>query len=157
MANKHVFLALTAMVGMFCNAAFAQTSCSCATQQVTNGSGAGSQNLTDALTGRTVCVAKAGGGWENQEEHVAGGTLRDYKKGPTDPVDPSETVGTWSISGTGASTSVTHNYGSQSYTWFACTTKSNGKPVTGDPISFCSSATGSSVVNATLKAIGSGC
>src|SRR5882672_137722 len=34
-----------------------------------------------------------------QEEHRVGGQLWDYKKGPSDPVDPSEQVGSWEIQG----------------------------------------------------------
>lgn len=30
---------------------------------------------------------------------MAGGSLQDYKKGPGHAVDPSKTVGTWSVSG----------------------------------------------------------
>lgn len=61
------------------------------------------------LSGNTICVAKAGGGWESQEQHytpVSGvGQLWDYKLGPTSPtnqVDPSKQLGTWKqTTGTG--------------------------------------------------------
>jgi len=66
--------------------------------------------LTSLLSGNTVCVSNGSGGWENQEEHVSGGALVDYKKGPGDNVDPTKQVGTWSVSGTDASTVVNYNY-----------------------------------------------
>lgn len=66
--------------------------------------------VANALSGKTVCAISGSQKW--QEYHQAGGTLIDYKKGPSDPVDPTKTVGSWSTSGTGANSVVTHNYGS---------------------------------------------
>lgn len=65
------------------------------------------------LTGQTVCVpAVTVPNMTWQELHQAGGALVDYKRGPTNPVDPSETVGTWSLSGTDSrAVFVVHNYG----------------------------------------------
>jgi hypothetical protein len=52
--------------------------------------------LSTLLTGKTVCAIKNNGDkW--QEEHHLNGDLLDFKKGPTDPVDPSKIVGNWSI------------------------------------------------------------
>jgi hypothetical protein len=55
-----------------------------------------------------------------QEEHLGGEQLWDYKLGPESPtnkVDFRRQVGTWTISGTGANTRLTHTYGSTPYTW----------------------------------------
>jgi hypothetical protein len=130
----------------------AQAQCSCATNQVTNSAAA--QNLSLALAGNTVCVAKGGGRWQNQEWHQggpAGGALIDFKKGPTDPIDPTKGVGTWSISGADEDTRVTYSYvpaGVGSYA--VCSSKSQPGP--GDTIGFCANTTSSSTIAATLQA-----
>ena len=80
----------------------AMAACSTPATQVTDGA------LTTLLSGNTVCAMRGGDRW--QEEHHAGGVLIDYKKGPTDAVDPTKQVGTWAVSGTGAGTTVTYNY-----------------------------------------------
>jgi len=51
--------------------------------------------LESTVNGRTVCATGANGSW--QEEHRSDGVLRDYKKGPGDPVDPQKQVGTWQL------------------------------------------------------------
>lgn len=103
-------------------------------------------NLTTLLSGKTVCVpsTKPGWTWEWQELHQAPNILVDYKKGPADPVDPSKTVGTWTISAnqSGQRAVVTHQYlGGQSYTY---TVWNNGNGTH----SFCEGAT---EVVATIK------
>lgn len=151
-----VRIILLASVATLALATGARAQCSCATQQVTN-SPTGAQNLSLALSGNTVCVAKGGGGWQNQELHSGGpasGSLIDYKKGPSDPIDPTSTVGTWSISGTGTSTSVTYSYPSGSTgTYAVCSAQSQPGP--GATIGFCPDNNSSSVITATLLA-GSG-
>ena len=70
--------------------------------------------LTTLLSGKTVCVPDATpASWKWQEYHQAGGDLVDYKKGPSDTIDPSEKVGTWAVSGNtnGQRARVTHDYG----------------------------------------------
>ena len=79
-------------------------------------------NLTDLLSGKTVCVGgctetiKVDGVptevdiWCSQELHAAGGILSDYKKGPGDPVDPPTDLGTWAVTNQGANTIVTYEY-----------------------------------------------
>lgn len=79
--------------------------------------------LRTLLQGNTVCVpvvTVATMDW--QELHQAGGDLVDYKRGPGHPVDPSEKVGTWRITGdvgsSGDGAYVTHAYtGGSSYTY----------------------------------------
>jgi len=69
------------------------------------------------LAGKTVCAARAPDTW--QEFHQSGGTLIDYKKGPSDPVDPTAPVGSWSASATAGT--VTYNYtGDGTYTYSVC-------------------------------------
>lgn len=75
------------------------------TTQGTNGT-----TLSALLTNNTVCVGSAGN-WQAQEYHQSGGNLIDFKKGASDPVDPTASVGSWSLSGTGTAARVNYNYG----------------------------------------------
>ena len=104
-------------------------------------------DLSALLTGKTVCVPtnKPGWTWESQEIHQAPNILVDYKKGPSDPVDPSKQVGTWAVTGNqgGQRAVVEYSYtGGQSY---AFTVWRNGNSGTH---SFCTSST---EVVATIK------
>ena len=79
--------------------AHAQQNCSCGSGQRV----APDTKIAALLGGKTVCASlSATEQW--QEYHVgnstAGGDLIDYKKGPSDAVDPTEKVGTWSTTGT---------------------------------------------------------
>lgn len=65
--------------------------------------------VASAISGKTVCATLGGQKW--QEYHHPGGSLIDYKRGPSHPIDPTKTVGTWGTSGTGANSQVTYNYG----------------------------------------------
>jgi len=103
--------------------------------------------LTTLIAGNTVCATRGGEQW--QEQHRGGplaGALYDYKKGPSDPVDPTKQVGNWSI----AVDNVTYAYtGGPSYTY------SVHGPI-GGPYSFCSG--GAEVVGgATFKTGNSSC
>ena len=75
----------------------------------TDGTGTGIA-LGTLLTGNTVCVGSAGN-WQAQEFHKSGSDLIDWKKGGSDPIDPRKSVGSWSITGTGAAARVNYNYG----------------------------------------------
>ena len=77
--------------------------------EYTRASRVNSPELDTLISGTTVCASFGGDEW--QEEHRAGGPLWDYKKGPSDPVDPSEQVGTWDIGGN----QVRYTYGRTSY------------------------------------------
>jgi hypothetical protein len=57
----------------------------------------------------------AGDRW--QEQHRAGGQLWDFKLGVGNPMDPESQVGTYSFSGNGASSAVTHTYSATAFTW----------------------------------------
>lgn len=109
--------------------------------------------LNTLLTGNTVCVpATTVPNMTWQELHSSAGSLVDYKRGPGHPIDPSETVGSWSVSGNpaGNSATVTHNYGSGgSYTYSVY-----GTGVVGTNHSFCGS--GPEIV-ARVKAGGGAC
>ncbi len=62
---------------------------------------------------KLICGTSTGSGDHYQEEHrVTGSVLWERAKGPTDPVDHSEQVGTWSVdTTTGAVEMVCYNYG----------------------------------------------
>ena len=64
-------------------------------------------DIQTLLAGKYACVHN-----QSNELH-SGGTLIDFKKGPSDPVNPSEQVGTYTITaGTAASYDrITYNYG----------------------------------------------
>ena len=99
--------------------------------------------LTTLIEGNTVCATRNTEQW--QEQHRTSGALWDYKKGPTDPVDPTEQVGTWSI----ATNNVTYVYtGGASYTYSV-----HGP--TGGTYSFCTAPNGTEVVSGATFKIGS--
>src|SRR6185436_20314716 len=75
--------------------------------------------LTMMLPGKYVCVGTfPNATWNELHGGAANNTgsisdiITDYKKGPGDPVDPSEQVGTYSITGGAAAGQITYNYGS---------------------------------------------
>ena len=106
--------------------------------------------LTSTLVGNTVCVGSAPT-FEAQEQHVTGGTLIDFKRGPGHPTDPTKTIGTWVTSGNGGNTIVTYNYtGGSSYSYNVCTSGI-------DDLGFCPSGTNTPTVNAKLKSGLVGC
>jgi hypothetical protein len=79
--------------------------------------------LTALLSNKTVCVpAVTVPTMQWQEFHQPGGALIDYKRGPGNAMDPTETVGSWRISGNSGSAGneafITHDYGAGgSYTY----------------------------------------
>ena len=79
--------------------------------------------ISTLLGGNTVCVPTATiptMTWQELHVGTSGGALIDYKRGPGHAVDPSQTVGTWSVSGSGNGNSfVTHTYsgGGGSFTY----------------------------------------
>lgn len=99
-------IASTAILVLAADAAMAACSAPAATQVKNTGN---NDALTALLLGNTVCTISGGDRW--QEEHHAGGVLKDFKKGPSDKVDPTKQVGTWAVMGMGATTTVTYNYG----------------------------------------------
>ena len=83
-------------------AAQAQTACSCGGTRVTGNA------LQTLLANRTVCAAAGNESWQEFHSGNGSGPLIDWKRGPNDPVDPSETVGSWSLT----ANQVSYNYGS---------------------------------------------
>ncbi len=78
-------------------------------------------NVGALVSSHTLCAARGGDRW--QEYHSGGsggGPLIDYKKGPSDAVDPTTTVGTWAAT-SGANSVLTHSYtGGSSFSWLVC-------------------------------------
>jgi hypothetical protein len=76
----------------------------------------GAMNTSDVgttlETGGRIACAGSPGNWENQEIHLTG-TLSDYKKGASDPTDPTSPIGSYSITDDG------HTFGIVSYTYSA--------------------------------------
>jgi hypothetical protein len=70
--------------------------------------------LVSTLNGKYVCAKRPPNGDTWNEFHRGVGTgpfpIIDYKRGPADPVDPSEVVGTYKIDTT--NNTVTYDYGS---------------------------------------------
>lgn len=111
--------------------------------------------LANLLRCNTVCVPDpaAPANWKWQEFHKAAdctrdtgsttGELWDYKEG-TNPMDPSEKVGTWTVSGTasGSRAQVVHDYGAGQIYRYSVYNNGNGT------ISFCS---GAPEITATIK------
>ncbi|MGC1818828.1 MAG: hypothetical protein WA900_14375 [Casimicrobiaceae bacterium] len=109
-------------------------------------------NIGSVLTGNTVCATLGSDKW--QEYHQTGGNLYDYKKGPSDPVDPTTQVGTWGISGNGSNSVISYTYGSTTYTYSFCGLPAGG-PYTS--YNFQPNTTGSLVTGATVHAGQVGC
>lgn len=71
------------------------------------------ENMIATLVGnKTICATYNSDKWQEFHSGTTSGPLSDYKKGPSDPVDPSKTVGTWSIEGSGTTAKLVHDYGS---------------------------------------------
>lgn len=94
----------------------------------------GSNNINALLAGKTVCAVLGSDRW--QEYHNPNGTLRDYKKGPTDPVDPSADVGIWSSINSGANSKIRYTYGSNVYEYQVCRLLAQTVP-TATTVQFC--------------------
>ena len=95
--------------------------------------------LITLLQGNTVCVPTTTiptMTWQELHSGGNGGPLIDFKRGPGHATDPSETVGTWLVTGNagGARAIVTHNYGSGGSYGYTVWNNGNGTH------SFCSAA-----------------
>ena len=105
---KPITLAAVAGIALASLPAVSMAACAAPSVRV-----ATTEAMTTLLQGNTVCVpAVTQPTMEAQELHQAGGALVDYKRGPTDTVDPSKQVGSWTVTGTSSrGFFVTHNYG----------------------------------------------
>jgi hypothetical protein len=127
--------AMALAVALQAGTAFAQPAADCMGNTYTQLNQSQVQTL---LSGTTACYPTAAP-YQNQE-YLSGNTLWDFKKGPTDPVDPSTNIGTVSINSDGT---VTYVYGGgPTYQYSIWGTATSG-PGTYD---FCSSASAGIVV-----------
>lgn len=105
---------LATALGLFASAAVLAQNCPC------NGGVGQRQNDTQiaaALTNNTVCASLGNEVW--QEFHAAGGALSDWKGGSNPGAR--ESVGTWSVVGTGADRRVRYAYtGGSAYEYAVC-------------------------------------
>lgn len=107
----------------------------------------GNWNQGSGLSGLLICAsATSGDSW--QEYHDPSGTLVEYAKGPTDPVDPTHNVGTWSTvvpGGSGGVRTVGYDYGgSSNYTFDVYINWDD--PSNGRGIIFCQSGSGTQLI-----------
>ncbi len=86
--------------------------------RVQGSSSAVTGTLNTFLAGQTICY-RTGTPWINQEWHQGsgGGTLTDWKTGLPTGVDPIKDIGTWSLTGTGATSRVVYTYGANTFTY----------------------------------------
>ena len=123
----------------------------------TNATRLNAAQISALLGGNTVCVPAVTANpmtWQELHQGTSGGALVDYKRGPGHPVDPSETVGTWTVNGGGqGNSSVTHVYSGAggSYTYTV-----HGSGAVGTNHSFCPIAGGAEIV-ARVKPSGGAC
>ncbi len=104
-------------------------------------------DIQTLLAGKYACVHNQ---WNELHSGGASGTLTDFKKGPSDPVNPSEQVGTYTITaGSGASYDrIQYNYGSGGKFEYAIKPKPGTAAGT---YSFCNISTGA-VITVTVQA-----
>lgn len=110
-----------------------------------NGGRLNQTQIATAVQGKLVCAVATTGGNRWSEEHLAGGQLWEYAKGPQDKVDPRRQAGTWTITGTGSNAAIQYNYGTGGTNTRALWSSDNVN------YSFCNGAT--VVATATIRAI----
>jgi hypothetical protein len=79
--------------------------------------------LMAELANRTVCASLGSERWTefHRADSRTGGTLISYRKGPNDPIDPTQESGRWLIEGgTRSEPVVTYVYGEQRYSYAVC-------------------------------------
>lgn len=78
-------------------------------------------NLTGLIGGKTLCAARGNDRWQEFHSGNNSGPLIEYKRGPGHPMDPTETVGTWSATNGANSSLLTHTYTSAgAFVWLVC-------------------------------------
>ena len=81
-------------------------------QKFNQGATTGGVTLSSLLLNHTICQG-SGANKQAQEEHFSGGVLKDYKLGPSNPVDPEKALGSWTLANDGignTNATVTYNY-----------------------------------------------
>jgi hypothetical protein len=74
--------------------------------------------LQALLPNHTACVGTTPNAtWSEWHNGASSGSVVDWKKGPSDPVDPTTSVGTYAITGNTEGSAVTYTYGSRVYTY----------------------------------------
>ena len=116
----------------------------CGGTQVTD---ATSPTLTNLLLNHTICQSSPE---VAQEEHHSGNVLKDYKKGPSDPADPTSQIGTWAVSGTGTGTEVAYTYGSNVY-HYNVYLNAGTLGTNGSTYDFCTASTTTLITTGTLR------
>lgn len=101
-------------------------------------------NVQQLLGGNTLCAARDADRWQEFHSGASSGSLIDWKLGPGHPVDPRETVGSWTAQN-GANSSVTHTYDGTSYTWLVC-------QVGASSYTFVSTGASGTITGATVRA-----
>jgi len=145
---KEVSLAIALAMTLGSGSAFAAVP-TCGGTAVLTGTG-----MATEVKGYMVCVGSAGA-WQNQEFHQTSGSIQDYKKGPSDPLDPTKTIGTYSInanstvSGSTSHDTISYTYGSENVGPFMVA-------ITGPTLSFCNDAAGAATALFTAKRQGNG-
>ena len=104
-------LAVSFVLAAGCVGQASAQSCPAGTTQV--------MNLQQLVGGNTLCAARGSDRWQEFHSGSASGALIDWKLGAAHPIDPTETVGSWSASN-GANSLLTHTYGQTSYAWRVC-------------------------------------
>jgi hypothetical protein len=126
--------------------------------------GSAGTTLSSLFTNHTICVG-TGANKQAQEEHISGGVLKDYKKGPGNPVDPEKVLGTWVLTNDtlgDPDATITYNYTAfappVSYTYKVYLV-SGTLGANNSTYDFCNTSTGTVTVSgATLKtALGNVC
>ena len=106
----------------------------------------GSQ-IQSLLVGNTACYPVIAP-YTNQE-YLSGGNITDYKKGPSDPIDPSKVIGTYTIDNT--NNTITYTYTGSPNSVFTYTVWG---PVVSGEYDFCSS--GIPLVNGPVRIVTGG-
>ena len=124
---------------------------------LSEGEGLGDGGI-QVLQNNTICATLGGDQW--QEEVRSGGLLYDYKRGPSDPVDTTEQVGTWFFTCDAVNEfencTITFVYGGGAS--YSFEVKDNGGTYDFCGASDNGTATpGTNVIGATLAGIGAGC
>jgi hypothetical protein len=101
--------------------------------------------LQTVLANNTACVGTTPNAtWSEWHNGTTTGSVVDWKLGPSDPVDPTEIVGTYAIASNGDGAAVTYTYGANN---FSFTVTQGAGPV----YTFCPAAGGGSILSVTIK------